>query len=202
MVIIKKIEIITPGSQVGSKLGNPCLIDHVILPNDYSSVSDVKELFEKREEKINLLNEIDEEKEEILIAYRKEIETLESKHKQQMKLIQERHEFDRKRNDERFRKAMNGKNVERKSLKADLHNIQGRIQELQNKTNKNTSELEIPKCPVCLEEMGPPKKIHNCVLGHSFCSLCVPQLDKCPKCRKGFGGRNFVLENLISKMNI
>ena len=61
-------------------------------------------------------------------------------------------------------------------------------------------------CPVCLEEMKPPKKIFQCSNGHSFCETCKmnPALRSCPVCRVFFNGsnvtRNILAETLAGQM--
>ena len=61
-------------------------------------------------------------------------------------------------------------------------------------------------CPVCLEEMRPPKKIFQCSNGHSLCEQCKnnPALTLCPICRIEFTGsnvsRNIMAETLVSQM--
>ena len=62
-------------------------------------------------------------------------------------------------------------------------------------------------CPVCLEEMRPPKKIFQCSNGHSFCEQCKknPALKSCPVCRVAFTGfnvtRNILAETLAGQMS-
>jgi len=57
------------------------------------------------------------------------------------------------------------------------------------------SELE---CPVCLEEMRPPKKIWQCSDGHAICDFCrkKPTVTCCPVCRKYIVGRSNIAEKL------
>ena len=53
----------------------------------------------------------------------------------------------------------------------------------------NTDLLD---CPVCMEQMMPPKKIFQCSNGHAFCEQCKenPALTSCPICRIEFTGAN------------
>ena len=41
-------------------------------------------------------------------------------------------------------------------------------------------------CPVCLDTMGPPKKIFECERGHLIFEDCTkrPEIKTCPKCRR------------------
>jgi len=61
---------------------------------------------------------------------------------------------------------------------------------------------DLLECPVCMEEMKPPKKIFQCSNGHVICELCKnnPEVRSCPTCRVKFRGhtvvRNIVAEKL------
>ena len=57
-----------------------------------------------------------------------------------------------------------------------------------------TRVRELLECPVCLEEMKPPKKIFQCSNGHVICELCKnnPEVRSCPTCRVKFRGHNVV----------
>jgi hypothetical protein len=59
---------------------------------------------------------------------------------------------------------------------------------------------EMLECPVCLEEMKPPKKIFQCSYGHVICELCKnnPQVHSCPTCRVKFRGHN-VVRNIVAE---
>ena len=54
------------------------------------------------------------------------------------------------------------------------------------------------ECPVCLEEMKPPARIHQCVDGHLLCGMCRenPAITSCPVCRGNIMGRAVVMEKL------
>ena len=58
-------------------------------------------------------------------------------------------------------------------------------------------ELE---CPVCLEEMKPPRKIWMCQNGHSVCGECRPKLAQCPSCQRSVDIRNIALEKIAMKV--
>jgi len=56
-------------------------------------------------------------------------------------------------------------------------------------------------CPICFEEMTPPKQILCCTNGHPVCSDCDGKVKICPVCRETFGKasrRNPFAERLIS----
>jgi len=57
------------------------------------------------------------------------------------------------------------------------------------------AELE---CPVCLEEMKPPRRIWQCSDGHIICDFCrkKPTVTCCPTCRKYIVGRSNIAEKL------
>jgi len=59
---------------------------------------------------------------------------------------------------------------------------------------------ELLECPVCLEEMKPPKKIFQCSNGHVICELCKnnPEVRSCPTCRVKFRGHN-VVRNIVAE---
>jgi len=65
------------------------------------------------------------------------------------------------------------------------------------KTTK--SELE---CPVCLEEMRPPRRIWQCSDGHPVCERCrkKPAVTCCPTCRKYIVGRSTIAEKLARSL--
>lgn len=60
---------------------------------------------------------------------------------------------------------------------------------------KTRSELE---CPVCMEEMKPPRRIWQCSDGHPLCENCKkkPEMNHCPTCRKYLVGRSTIAEKL------
>jgi len=59
-------------------------------------------------------------------------------------------------------------------------------------------KMDEMECPVCWEEMTPPKKIFQCRQGHAVCETCFenPQVKKCPTCRGHFIGRATTLEKI------
>jgi len=61
------------------------------------------------------------------------------------------------------------------------------------------SELE---CPVCLEEMRPPRRIWQCSDGHAVCEFCrkKPAVTCCPTCRKYIVGRSTIAEKLARSL--
>jgi len=66
--------------------------------------------------------------------------------------------------------------------------------------NDQTRVRDLLECPVCLEEMKPPKKIFQCSNGHVICELCKanPEVRSCPTCRVKFRGHN-VVRNIVAE---
>lgn len=54
------------------------------------------------------------------------------------------------------------------------------------------------ECPICFEDMEPPKEIWQCEGGHTICGTCKdqPTIKNCPTCSRAIGGRNRAMENL------
>ena len=59
------------------------------------------------------------------------------------------------------------------------------------------SELE---CPVCLDEMLPPRQIWMCQNGHSVCGECQPKVAGCPSCNLALDIRNITAEKIAMKL--
>jgi len=56
--------------------------------------------------------------------------------------------------------------------------------------------LPCPECPVCMENMLPPRRIFQCKNGHIICEICQPKIkdQKCPTCQQDFVGRAVAME--------
>jgi len=69
-----------------------------------------------------------------------------------------------------------------------------------NRPDRTGRVRELLECPVCLEEMKPPKKISQCSNGHVICELCKnnPEVRSCPTCRVKFRGHN-VVRNIVAE---
>jgi len=54
------------------------------------------------------------------------------------------------------------------------------------------------ECPICFEDMEPPKEIWQCDGGHTLCGNCKnqPTIKNCPTCSEPIRGRNRAMENL------
>ena len=96
---------------------------------------------------------------------------------------------------------------------SDLDKISDQIQGL-NRLLQNTEQLTISdseptlnqelsdeiSCPICFEEMLPPKQIFCCPNGHPICSNCDQKVKICPVCRQNYvkdSRRNHFAERLI-----
>ena len=72
----------------------------------------------------------------------------------------------------------------------------GKLEALMEEESDQNKREEI-ECPVCCEEMAPPRTIFQCSEGHPVCSSCRPRLVHCPSCREAFMGRNRGMEQLV-----
>ena len=54
------------------------------------------------------------------------------------------------------------------------------------------------ECPICLEEMRPPRRIFQCSNGHVICGSCRPRLASCPYCRLRFSEAT-VTRNILAE---
>jgi len=59
-----------------------------------------------------------------------------------------------------------------------------------------------PECPVCMENLLPPRRIFQCGNGHLICEICQPKMkeQKCPSCLQGFVGRAIAMEQHLSTL--
>ena len=68
-------------------------------------------------------------------------------------------------------------------------------------------QAKLLECPVCLEEMKPPRKIFQCSNGHAICEYCRHhrEVTCCPTCRIVFTKesvtRNILAESLAEATN-
>ena len=83
-------------------------------------------------------------------------------------------------------------NRTKEEMKLEVGKLEGLLKE-QSEQDKR-EEVE---CPVCCEEMAPPRTIFQCSQGHPVCSSCRPRLVHCPSCRGAFMGRNRGMEQLV-----
>ena len=92
--------------------------------------------------------------------------------------------------------------MEMNQLEKDIAMTNSQLQKLNHVSENPGLEKEF-ECPVCLEVMGPPKKIFQCVNGHLICDACKnhPDIRSCPSCRvvivTSQFTRNIPMERLI-----
>ena len=60
------------------------------------------------------------------------------------------------------------------------------------------SVSKLLECPICLEEMRPPRRIFQCSNGHVICGSCRPRLASCPYCRLRFSEAT-VTRNILAE---
>merc|ERR1719186_1230450 len=70
---------------------------------------------------------------------------------------------------------------------------------LDNMNQKSVKNIEAPECPYCMEEMRPPGRIFQCLIGHLICEKCLasPSIRDCPTCSQKIIGRNRGLESVL-----
>merc|ERR1719300_80116 len=56
------------------------------------------------------------------------------------------------------------------------------------------SGVQLPDCPVCMEEMRPPVQIFNCLNGHVICGECRRRVSICTHCRSPYVDRATAME--------
>ena len=69
-------------------------------------------------------------------------------------------------------------------------------------TDRNEEVKREMECPVCLDEMAPPRQIWMCFNGHSVCGKCRGELKNClcPSCKTPVDRRNIALEKMAMKL--
>jgi hypothetical protein len=61
----------------------------------------------------------------------------------------------------------------------------------------------IPECPVCYDELRPPRQIFTCGTGHLICSDCRPDVagDMCvQRCGTKYAGRATAMEQMVRQI--
>jgi len=77
----------------------------------------------------------------------------------------------------------------------ELETFDDQTKEIYKKMRSFTeSSLQLPECPVCLEEMRPPVQIFNCLNGHVICGKCRRRVFICTHCRRSYKGRATAME--------
>jgi len=169
--------------EINDNLQN-CLKNHIVEKiNDAKGDINVKKLqmnkrieslLKEKEEEINLKKtEFINEKEAIETKYKKEIETMSEELESEI--------------------------VGMKEAIRSLRIILATSTEDAERVETTKSELE---CPVCMEEMKPPRRIWQCSDGHPVCEHCrkKPEVTCCPTCRKYIVGRSTIAEKMARSL--
>ena len=110
--------------------------------------------------------------------------------------MRERQKLRRRQIRERYSRAIDEKKIvilRLKKLTKDSETVTGG---LTGTVEEVRGHLE---CPICLEFMGPPKRIWQCPQSHLICETCRDQLEDhtCPCCRTDpISQRSRVAENM------
>jgi len=182
-----------------------------------SKTRNVKALLEKLSEFLsenNLEEQIEEERKDIhrkIDNKNEEISQKRETHRHKLNKIHEAYKREIQEENERHLEDL-------KETETDICSLKHQLQELEQLNLAVTSKIpstpsnssvsgigsdrvrELIECPVCLEEMRPPKKIFQCSNGHVICELCKnnPEVRSCPTCRVNFRGHN-VVRNIVAE---
>ena len=102
--------------------------------------------------------------------------------------------------------------VKQASGRADIRRrVESLNAEIHQRTNTDQTMVEppvtapslVPQCPVCYEEMRPPRLIYNCMNGHLICSECQPSIreNRCiNRCKSKYTGRATAMEQIVRQI--
>ena len=104
--------------------------------------------------------------------------------------------------------------VKQASGRADIRRrVESLNAEIHQRTNTDHPVVEspvaapapslVPQCPVCYEEMRPPRLIYNCMNGHLICSECQPSIreNRCiNRCKSKYTGRATAMEQIVRQI--
>ena len=105
-------------------------------------------------------------------------------------------------NEEKMRKLKDKQQAETKILRSLVESINEKMSESPSEAASACSAppahdlLPCPECPVCMENMLPPRRIFQCKNGHIICEICQPKIkeQKCPTCQHEIVGRAVAME--------
>ena len=93
-------------------------------------------------------------------------------------------------------------------ISAQIENLQKLLKDIDDLTLLSNQERLFDEicCPICFEEMVPPRNVLCCPNGHPICSKCEVQVKTCPTCRmqldeKSGLRRNPLAEGLIKEIS-
>jgi len=140
--------------------------------------------------------DLEKKVERVLKEKEEELQLLEVKYREKRKETEEKFKERRKQMELEFQKEVSESKEAMMRLKILLTSTDESANELVETTR---SELE---CPVCMEEMRPPRRIWQCSDGHAVCEFCrkKPQVTCCPTCRKYIVGRSTIAEKLARSL--
>jgi len=180
--------------------------------------TNVKAVLEKLSEFLtenNLEKQITDERKNILKkieAKNEEISQKKETHRHKLYEIHEAYKLEIQKENERHVDDLKVTETAIGDLKSQLEELQqlnytvsckipGNELSTANRPDRSGRVRELLECPVCLEEMKPPKKIFQCSNGHVICELCKnnPEVRSCPTCRVKFRGHNNVVRNIVAE---
>jgi len=103
-------------------------------------------------------------------------------------------------NEEKMRKLKDNQQAETKIIRSLVESINEKMSESPSETACSAPPahdlLPCPECPVCMENMLPPRRIFQCKNGHIICEICQPKIknQKCPTCQHEIVGRAVAME--------
>ena len=188
VVVILELEIVTPGSQIGSKIGNPQPIgaDGNVPPPSGNQITNPNARATSQKRPAPTTNSSDNGES---AAINKLLDLLD----------------DKKTKMSRKEQQISQLVIEKNQLGDEISQLESILEDLIKKNAKNEEterNLPIPECPVCMEQMMPPTRIIQCMSGHLVCQTCEsqPTLVNCPTCRQNFTGRAIGMEQFIASL--
>ena len=188
VVVILELEIVTPGSQIGSKIGNPQPIgaDGNVPPSSGNQITNPNARATSQKRPAPTTNSSDNGES---AAINKLLDLLDDKKTKMSRKEQQISQLD----------------IEKNQLGDEISQLESILEDLIKKNAKNDEpkrDLPIPECPVCMEHMMPPTRIIQCMSGHLVCQTCEsqPTLVNCPTCRQNFTGRAIGMEQFIASL--
>jgi len=180
-----------------------------------SNVRDVLEKLSDFLTKNNLEKQITDERKKILRKIEVKNEEISQKnetHRHKLCEIHEAYKLEIQKENERHVEDLKVTETSIRHLKTKLEDLQQLNYSISRKIpttevagsssgrSDQTRVRDLLECPVCLEEMKPPKKIFQCSNGHVICELCKnnPEVRSCPTCRVKFRGHN-VVRNIVAE---
>lgn len=159
--------------------------------------------------KNHILDEIDLVKKDIEEKRREmkqKIESSLSDKEEEMSIIEAKYSSDKKEVETKYKVEID---LIKKQFETEIKQLNENLKKFKvnlcfsvdhkERVDDSRSELE---CPVCMEEMKPPRRIWQCSDGHPVCEPCKkkPEVTCCPTCRKYLVGRSTIAEKLARSL--